>query len=386
MECTGGQIMPQREPRARFATPLSKVLTEYLEAHPMSQLDFAEYLNIGERTLRRWKNGEDVLTDIRELKRIVELLGVEPERLGVAASLSLPLIPDDLDAAIDHAWKLIKAERCHEAHTLVDKLIRDITTLIQTEDTILLRKLAHAQHVAGFVKSHITRAKEAALPFSHYNEMERIARILGDQTLINIALTYEGDMLLRGGDVEQSISFLEAARDTTPEADIPAKGNGIQLLGRAYFRAGRIGDFERAIKESEALAYEPAVVDLSNSAMGQYSAGTVYEEYGRLLGLLGQTKDALDYLNKAQEDFSQIANQNRDLLMKTARAIVLVHGGEIRQGIEVAVESVNLCRKHGNVRLLDRIYGVQQYLDRLTREIGNAGSILREALDGPIEY
>jgi len=108
--------------------------------------------------------------------------------------------------------------------------------------------------------------------------MERIARILGDQTLINIALTYEGDMLLRGGDAEQSICYLEAARDTTPEADISARGNGIQLLGRAYFRAGRLGDFERAIKESEALAYEPSVVDLSNSAMGQYSAGTVYEE------------------------------------------------------------------------------------------------------------
>ena len=93
----------------------------------------------------------------------------------------------------------------------------------------MLRKLARAQHVAGFVKSHVTRAKEAAIPFSHYNEMERIARILGDQTLINIALTYEGDMLLRGGDVKQSIGYLEAARDTTPEVDISARGNGIQF-------------------------------------------------------------------------------------------------------------------------------------------------------------
>ncbi len=378
--------MPQREPKARFVTPLSQVLTEYLEAHPMSQLDFAEYLNIGERTVRRWKNGEDVLTDIRELKRIAELLGVEPERLGVAATLSLPLTPDELDAAIDHAWKLIKAERCYEARKLVDKLIRDITSLIQTEDVFLLRKLAHAQHVAGFVKSHVTRAKEAAIPFSHYNEMERIARILDDQTLINIALTYEGDMLLRGGDVEQSIDYLEAAKDTTPEAEVSARGNGIQLLGRAYFKAGRLGDFEHAIKESEALAHEPSVADTSNSAMGQYSAGTVYEEYGRCLGLLGQTKEAIDYLNKSQEVFAQILGQNRDLLMKTARAMVLVHGGEIRQGTKIAVECVDLCRKHGDIRMLDRVYGVQQYLDRLSREIGNAGSTLRDALDGNIEY
>jgi hypothetical protein len=29
---------------------------------------------------------------------------------------------------------------------------------------------------------------------------------------------------------------------------------------------------------------------------------------------------------------------------------------------------------------------VQQYLDRLTKEIGHAGGELREALYGPIEY
>src|SRR5436305_13234985 len=103
--------MPHREPKPRFSTPLSQVLTEYLEAHSMSQLDLAEYLNVGERTLRRWKNGEDVLTDIRELKRIAELLEVTPERLGVAASFSPLITPDEIDASIDHAWKLIKAAR-----------------------------------------------------------------------------------------------------------------------------------------------------------------------------------------------------------------------------------------------------------------------------------
>ncbi len=378
--------MPQREPKPRFVTPLSQVLTEYLEAHPMNQLDLAQYLNVGERTLRRWKNGEDVLTDIRELKRIAGLLEVEPERLGIATSHTLPLTPDEIDASIDHAWKLINAQRCYEANILVDKLIRDITRLVQTEDATLLRKLAHAQHVAGFAKSHVTRADETAIPFSHYSEMERIARILDDQTLLNIALTYEGDMLQRGGKVEESIQYLEAARDTTPLADVSARGNGIQLLGRAYFKAGRLGDFEYAIKESETLAHDPHVYDILNSARQQYSLGTVYEEYGRSLGLLRQLKDALDYLDKAQMAFSQIASQNRDVLMKTARAMVLVHGGEIRQGIEIAVEAVDLCRKQGNMRLLERVYGVQHYLDRLTREIGNAGSLLREVLDGPIEY
>ncbi|HEY0752587.1 MAG TPA: hypothetical protein VGD98_01295 [Ktedonobacteraceae bacterium] len=62
------------------------------------------------------------------------------------------------------------------------------------------------------------------------------------------------------------------------------------------------------------------------------------------------------------------------------------HGGEIQEGVKVAVEASELCRQAGNIRLLDRIYGIQMYLDRLIREIGHNGSILREALDGPVEY
>ena len=81
-----------------------------------------------------------------------------------------------------------------------------------------------------------------------------------------------------------------------------------------------------------------------------------------------------------------VANHNREVLMKTARAMVLVHGGEIQQGIEIAVESISLCRQQGNVRLLDRIYAVQQYLDNLARKIGSTGNTLRDALTGPIEY
>jgi tetratricopeptide (TPR) repeat protein len=323
---------------------------------------------------------------VRELKRLAELLGVEPEKLGVTTSLYIPLGPEEIDASIEHVWKLIRAAKYYDANVLVDKLIRDISSLIQTEDATQLRKLAYAQHVAGFVKSQVTRANETAIPFSHYNEMERIARILGDQSLINIALTYEGDMLQRGGNVEQSIQYLEVVRDTTPQDDVSARGNGIQLLGRAYFKARRLGDFERMMKEAEALAYEPEVTDLSNNVKGQYGTGTIYEEWGRSLGVLGQTNEAMEYLDKAEKIFIESwTGQRRDMLMKTARAMVLVRDGEIRQGVDMAVEALDLCRKQGNIRLLERVYGIQQYLDRLTREIGNSASVLREAIAGPID-
>ena len=378
--------MTEKRQKPQAMTPLGKALENYRQQHKMKIVELADYLSVSDRTVSRWKNGEIVIADMRELHRIADLLGVTPESLG-ATSFYTPPAPEQINASIDQVWKLVKAARYYEANALADKLIRDITNLIHTEDTTLLRQLASARHIAGYVKSRVTRANETALAFSHYNEMERIARILDDQTLINIALTYEGDMLQRGGNVEQSIQYLEAARDTTPDADASARGNGIQLLGRAYFKARRLGEFERAMKEAEALAYEPQVDDFSSAARGQYSVGTVYEEYGRSLGLLGDTNAAMEYLDKAEQAFAATWTvQRRDMLMKTARAMVLVRDGEIRQSVQMAVEAVELCRKQGNMRLLERVYGVQQYLDRLSREIGNAGSELREALAGPIEY
>src|SRR5581483_4299047 len=225
--------MPDKKP----VTPLAQVLTEYLQAHNMTQPDLADKLNWSDRTLRRYKNGEDVLTDIRELKRVADLLEVPPERLGVLPQ-HVPYTPDQIDPTIAHVWKLTKAAKFYEADVVVDRLIRDITGFIRTEDPIILRKLSSALHVAGYVKGQTSRDPSRA--YYHYHEMEQIARILGDQTLINIALTYQGDMLQRWGRVEEGIQYLEAARDTTPQADKAARGNGIQLLGRAYFKAQRI--------------------------------------------------------------------------------------------------------------------------------------------------
>lgn len=95
----------------------------------------------------------------------------------------------------------------------------------------------------------------------------------------------------------------------------------------------------------------------------------------------------MDYLNRAEQEFKKTwTTQRRDLLLTSSQAIVLVHGGEIRQGVTKAIECIDLVKRSGNLRMMDRIYGVQQYIDRLSHEIGSAGMMLREALTGPIGY
>lgn len=374
--------MPQREPKACHLTPLSKALTEYLEQHHMNQLDLAEYLNVGERTLRRWKNGEDVLTDVQELKRVAELLGVEPERLGVASSVSLPLSIEQIDKALAHVWALVAKARNYEARIAGEKLIRDLRLQITKEDNALLFKLARAHHVTGYVTSLNTHTSEVYKAIEHFEQMEKIARILHDDTLINLALTYQGDMLRREGNIDEAIIRLEAARDTTPLADVAARGNSIQLLGRAYVQKRDIGSFERALAEAERLVDE--IDPEQSSTNGLYCRGTVLEEYGRSYGTLGQIQKSLDYLDKAEKELPSTIRWN--ILLRTTRAVTLVRGGEYQIGGELAIESAQLCRAYGNLRCLERVYGVQRYLEQLSRETAKISADIREALDGPLGH
>lgn len=369
-------------PKSRTSSPLACVVKEYREKFMLTQEQLATDLSVDVRTLRRWESGETILNDVRELRRIATLLGVTPERLGIANVSHAALTVEQIDETMGYIWNLIDLARSYEANTLVERLVQDLNTQLTREDPVLLRKLAETLHLAGYVKSVVTRANEASQALHFYQEMEQVARILNDDTLLNIALTYEGDMYCRSGDTQKAITYLEAARDTTPQADKAARGNGIQLLGRAYLRTQRLGDFERAMREAEELSY--LVDPRQSSTRGQYSLGTVYEEYGRSYAHLGQMQLSMDYLARAEQHLAPTVHWQ--ILIKTARAIALVRSGEINSGVELAIESVQLCREHGTIRLMERIYGVQRYLDQLTREIGQVGANLRQALDGPIEY
>jgi hypothetical protein len=74
----------------------------------------------------------------------------------------------------------------------------------------------------------------------------------------------------------------------------------------------------------------------------------------------------MDYLDKAQATLEQ--TKHWEILIKTARSMALVHGGEIREGVNLAIESTQLCRTHGTIRLMERICGVQQYIEKLMED------------------
>ena len=352
-------------------------LKDYRSEHGLSQEQLAEELGIEPRTLRRYETGERALDNVVELRRIAETLGLAPDRLGLAPVQESARTPEQIDAVVERVWTLVEASRMVEATNVITRLIDDTRTKITREDPDFLRSLAHAYHAAGYVAAVSTRAHEAHRALPAYHEVEVLGRAIEDPTLINIGLTYQGDMHQRRGDVITALTYLEAARDVKG-ADSAAMGNGIQLLGRAYLRMGNLGAFERAMAQSEEMTalFDPA----NSSTRGHYNLGTVYEEYGRSYAGLGVMPKALDYLDRAQAALP--ATTFWELLIATARAIALVKGGELRAGVDLAVTAAEQCRATGNIRFLDRVYIIQAHLDQMARDIATLASPLREALHG----
>src|SRR5438270_3582251 len=379
-------MMPKQEKNTAMPEPktnpslLSQVLKDYRKEHGLTQEQLAYDLEIEPRTLRIWEN-ERPLNNVQELRRIADILGIEPERLGLAASLYIPKTPQHIEEIIEHVWSLMDEVRVIEARTIIEKLVRDANTQMITEDHALLRSLAHAYQAAGYVASMNARTSEVPLALHYYHQMESVARIIHDQTLLNIALTYQGDMYRRLGDIQKAITYLEAARDTTPQANAAARGNGLQLLGRTARLKKDVKSFECAMAEAEELAstIDPA----KNSIHGHYNLGLVYEEYAKSYAAMGKTHKALEYIKRARTTLPK--TPNNQVLLMIAQAEALIYGGAIDSGKPLAVEAARLSRIQGHHRRLERIQNIKRYLHQQTLKLGKAEMDLDEALNGPIE-
>ena len=371
--------MPAQKPDSHILL-VGQALKDYRKLNSITQEQLAEDLGIDPRTLRLWEN-ERPPESVRELRRISSLLGIEPERFGLATSLYIPRTPEEIEEIIQHVWDLMDEVRVNEAFAIIEHLVQDLRKQIITEDPRMLRSFAHALQVAGYVNSMRAKTSEVFLAINRYHEMESVARLIHDPTLLNIALTYQGDMYRRQGDLQKAITYLEAARDTTPEANAAARGNGLQLLGRVALLNKDTPTFEYAMAESEELAsaIDPAI----NSLHGHYSLGSVYEEYAKSYATLGQVQKALDYVKRTKATLPKTPNNSILLMIVSAEA--LIYGGEIESGEPLALEAARLSRIQGHYRRLERLQNIKRYLHQQTLKLSKAEMGLDEALNGPIE-
>jgi transcriptional regulator with XRE-family HTH domain len=116
-----GNITKQRSP-----TLLGQILKDYRETYALNQGQLASYLDMDERTIRRWENGETVLTDVVTLQRIADRVNVELERLGVLSPIYTPQTPQQIDDVVSFIWSFVNQARNNEARMHVERLVREI--------------------------------------------------------------------------------------------------------------------------------------------------------------------------------------------------------------------------------------------------------------------
>lgn len=357
----------------------AQALKNYRNKYGITQEQLADDLNVDVRTLRRWENQETILKDKEELRRLASNLGIEAERVGVANE---SITDQQASETLEYIWKLVNSGRAWEARTIAERLVSDLQgKACNTGKEEPIYRLTQAHHAAAYTRAMNTRISEIRYPLASYHDMEETARIINNPILLTIALTYEGDMYNRTGKIDRGIPFLEAALKTVPSDDIAAKGNALQLLGRAHLKAGNVAEFERAMKESEELAARLTGKEITR---GQYGLISVYEEYGKSYALMGEMQKSLDYIQRAYD--RGVPDIHWSMVLKTARVIALIRGGELQEGTDLALECIEECRKYGTIRLLERVYGVYNYLQSLKKQVDRYSDTLREALDGPVEF
>lgn len=281
--------------------------------------------------------------------------------------------------AIGQAWSLIGSACVREARSLSEQLVQDLQDQQEQspeQSAQCLRLLPSACHVAGYAVGMSVRRSEALSAGAYFEEMLSAAHLLNDGPAAAIALTYQGDLYRRYGNLDEALRRLQTAY-ALPQTDLAVRGNCAQLLGRLYSQRDEKEPFQRLMQEAEDIAH--SIDPLQTSLHGQYCLGTVYIDYSKHYGKRGDTSTALEYLASAEAHLPSMPHWQT--LLTATHGLLLVESGDVTQGMPYVFAAVKQAIAHGNYRLLDHFYTLQHDLAQRALTFQRAQTRLRESLD-----
>ncbi len=363
-------------------TTVGQIIRESRKARGITQKQFAGELGVEARTLRMYENGERTLENITDLRRIADLLKIDPVELGLAARTpDMPSTPQ-IYTAVEQVGSLILQARLVEAQTTIETLLRNVKKQHRLEDQAFLHALAFAHCIAGHVQTIMRKTREVAHILHHYQEMAKIAHRLEDQTLLALALAFHGDMLRRRGDTAQALGYFEKVHANCPLASLAARGASALLRARTLLANRDYSSFEDEMASATAMAHKPETS--ADIVLTQFSLGTVYLEYGRSYGLLGNLAQSQHNLLLAEAHLP--ACNLWSMLLKATQAEALVHAGDISSAMPLLIEVAHLAQMYGHQLLIERLYRLHYYLEERVTVFRQASHSLVDVLHGPIEH
>jgi tetratricopeptide (TPR) repeat protein len=268
-----------------------------------------------------------------------------------------------------------------EARTSSESLLRQLKKQGWQAEAPFLSALALAYSINGHIQAMTRRTREIHVAIQQYQEQAKLARALDNQTLLSFALSYQGDLLRRKGDIAQALACLSQAREITPAASACARGNNALQLALVHLTNRDYPAFLAEIATAEELAQIHEAIP--HPALTQFCLGAVYIEYGRGYSFLGNRERSQHYLQQAE---ALLPTGNLWYMqLHMTQAEILVRMGDVTNAMPLLMEVAHLAHMYGHQRLLERLYRLQYILDDQATLFRQASRSLSEILYGPVE-
>jgi transcriptional regulator with XRE-family HTH domain len=218
----------------------------------------------------------------------------------------------------------------------------------------VLRLLGHAHEAAGEVAFDRLQFGQAA---DHYHQAHEIGVELGDPDLASVAVIQLGDIARRRRRQHAAVRLLQSAERDVAGAELLTQVKRSQTLARTYAELRDRRAFEQAISQAEQLA---GWVSADHHRDGEHSPQGVTLERAQGLTVLGRPDEALGiYEESAPTSFRTVRERGSFLII---HAQALAGAGRLDEGVQLAIEGLELARSYGSPRHVSR---VQRMHDRL---------------------
>lgn len=237
---------------------LGSILKSYRLAHGLTQSELASRLNCDQTYISKVEKGHRTISNIVDLRRIAERLGMPPQALGLARYEGLDKPSDEI---LDFAPPIIELSELTRNAGNAPEAIRSLSPLV-TKLEFLATKSQGEQEVLqtlALAETALATALGDRLPSNRLassvalfqRAWERIKPLKSGDRLKNLVFRRYGNELRKVGQLGSAVSSLKAALEWAP--DIPAKGALLIGLARAFARMGNHQEFDEAVTNASRL-------------------------------------------------------------------------------------------------------------------------------------
>ncbi len=343
----------------------------------LTQEKLAEEVDVDDRTVRMWESGERS-PSFDHRKELVRVLSIQPELLGLQKRTDFLL--EEALSLIKHTKLSFDQGAVMSVRSNAGLLVRNLSRQVKRGDVDLFVPLIHSLYLRSGLLLSVDN--NISLALDGFKQIKSLASKIGDQTWLCIALTYQAEIYRRMGDYQKALRIFKKA-PRGQDVDIAAIGNYQQFLARLYVS---LNDFEAA-KKAMCEAEKCALMSQghSNDLYIFFDLCSVYVDYAHIHMKLGDIRNGLNYIDKAEEELAKrgliapywlvpIQLLKAELLLMiftahtdTSTSKSILDDPDYLEGARLVVETYKLAREYGDQRQIRSV--INHFWERGNRNI-----------------